>query len=429
MASQLPSNDRPSIAILGAGISGLALAIGLIKRNIPCTIYEAADKFSTIGAGIGLGPNSLAAMDLIDPAFRTKYDSASTANEREEFKNSIFDALCVEEGLGANRGWHRGLVGAPYFERSSAHRKDLLDIMVGFIPPGTVKFSKKSVEIKQVGSKVVVHFADGEQVCVDTVIGADGIRGISRKAVLGESFPELVSPKYTGTYAYRGILPMEDAKKILGEHGGDAKWFMGHGKGLAIYPISKGTHENFVFFVRDGQTTWEDESGSSVSCWKGEMIADLADFDRRLKMLLHWAQLLRWPLFHHPRTPTYFKRRVCIIGDAAHAMTPYQAAGAGQGLEDAVVLAHLLALVERADELESAFQIYDDTRRPRADRAVATSEEAGSLYMFSNADIGDDMGKIVENANQRLHWLWQHDLPAELEHIERRFLSTVESSR
>lgn len=355
MTSPLPAQPSPRIAILGAGISGLALAIGLTKRQIPCKIYEASNKFSTVGAGIGLGPNSLAAMDLIDPAFQAKYDSVKTANKDPAFKHSIFDVLYAEEGLGEKRGWLSGLVGAPYFERSSAHRKELLDIMVEFIPAGTVEFDKRAVEVGEMERKFVVSFAHGEQISLDAIVGADGIRGISRRAVLDCSVPNFVSPKYTGTYAYRKIIPMEEAKGILGEHAGNAKWFMGHGKGVVTYPISKGTQMNFVFFVSESRGSWLEEIGSSVACTKDEMRADFTNVDSRLKRLLNWAQPLRWPLFHHPETPKYFEGHVCIMGDVAHAMTPYQAAGAGQGLEDAVVLAHLLSMVKRADELDAAF--------------------------------------------------------------------------
>lgn len=63
------SKERHTIAILGAGIGGLGLAIGLSKEKVPCTIYEAALEFSTIGAGVGLGPNALLAMSLIDESF------------------------------------------------------------------------------------------------------------------------------------------------------------------------------------------------------------------------------------------------------------------------------------------------------------------------------------------------------------------------
>ncbi|KAI1400477.1 mannitol 1-phosphate dehydrogenase [Hypoxylon fuscum] len=409
----------PSIAILGAGIGGLALAIGLIKRNIPVTVYDAAKQFSTVGAGIGLGPNSLNAMDLIDSRFRQQYERVKTSNERPEFEHSIFDALYAEEGFGEKRGWIRGLIGAPYFTRSSAHRKDLLEIMESFIPEGTVKFGKRAQSVEQVGDKVFITFQDGMIETADAVIGCDGVKGITRRTVLSEIAPQEIEPTFCGMYAYRGIISMERAKKILGTHAGDAKFFMDKGKAVAIYPISQGREENFVFFVEDPKTWLHGDT--AIPCTREDMIKDLEGFDSRLIKLLDDARPLRWPLWHHPKTSAFYKGRICLVGDVAHASAPHQAAGAGQGLEDAAVLSHLLALVKTPDELEIAFRVYDATRRPRAQKVVLTSFEAGLIYTWRGSDTGDDMSKIVVDANQRLHWIWQHDLKADIEKAENEF--------
>ncbi|KAI0007453.1 hypothetical protein F4779DRAFT_629107 [Xylariaceae sp. FL0662B] len=403
------------IAILGAGIGGLALAIGLIKRNVPVTIYESADRFSMVGAGIGLGPNSLRAIDLIDPRFREQYEKAKTENEKPEFEHSIFDALYAEDGFGEKRGWTRGLVGAPYFRRSSAHRKDLLTIMESFIPKETVKFRKRAESI-EVEDKVIIRFQDGEVVKVDAAIGCDGVKGMTRQVVLGDIAPEEVSPTFCGMYIYRGIIPMDKAKEILGTHAGDAKWFMAQGKGLAIYPISKGKEENFVFFIADPKP-WT-HGDNRIPCTKEEMLKDLEGFDPRLLRLLDYASPFRWPTWHHPKTTTFFKGHICLLGDVAHASSPHQAAGAGQGLEDAVILSHLLSLVKSPEQLEIAFKVYDAIRRPRAQKVVSTSFEAGVLYTWRDPQIGDNMNKIVENANQRLHWIWKHDLQADIKRAE-----------
>lgn len=414
------------IAILGAGISGLALAIGLLKRNVDVTIYEAASDFSPVGAGIGLGPNSLKAIDLLDHRFRALYESASTANERLEFAHSVFDALYAEPGFGKKRGWVRGLVGAEYFTRSSAHRKDLLEIMKGLIPEGIVKFDKRAEQIVQADGEVTIRFHDGETVVVDALVGCDGIKGSTRKAVLQDLHPDEVAAKYCNMYIYRGILPMEDAKRILGEHAGDAKWFMAEGRGVAIYPISKGREENFVFFVHDSKP-WVGKQ-EAVDCSKDDMIEDLHGFDERLIELLDWAKPLRWPIFHHSDTPCYYNKRICLVGDVAHASSPGQAAGAGQGLEDAVVLANLLPLIRWPAQIETAFELYDSVRRPRAQDVVKTSQEAGEMYVWQNPSLGGDMEKIVENANHRLHWIWQHDLEGDVKKAETMFLDRIKSS-
>lgn len=410
-----------SVAILGAGIGGLALAIGLAKRGISATVYEAADDFSPVGAGIGLGPNSLQAIDLLDPRFRSLYEDAKTENERPEFEHSVFDALYAEEGLdfGAELGWKRGLVGAPYFSRSSAHRKDLLNIMMSFIPERNVKFGKRAKEMENVGCKARVTFEDGETILVDLLVGCDGIKGLSRRAVLQPIAPDQVRARYCNMYIYRGILPMADVKEILGDHGGDAKWFMSRGKSLAIYPISKGREENFVFFIHDPKP-WEGAQEVRETSHEA-MRLDLAEFDTRLLRLLDWAKPLKWPIFHHPSTPTYYNGRICMLGDVAHASSPGQAAGAGQGLEDAVVLSHLLSITTSTDQIPRVLKVYDSIRRPRAQRVVQTSQEAGEMYVWNLPEMGNDMQKIVDNANHRLHWIWQHDLAADVQLAEDLF--------
>lgn len=421
-------DSKHDIAILGAGIGGLALAIGLSKRGIPVTVYEAATEFSPVGAGIGLGPDALQAIDLLDPSFRLLYESAKTENEKSEFEHSIFDALYAEEGLdfGEKLGWSRGLVGAPYFTRSSAHRKDLLNIMKSLIPEGIVKFGKRAVEIVQTDDKVTVSFEDGETISADALVGCDGIKGMTRRAVLQNVAPEEIPATYCNMYIYRGIVPMEDAKNILGKHAGDAKWFMSQGKGVAIYPISKGKEENFVFFVHDPEA-WQGAQ-EAIECTYEEMLADLASFDRRLLKLLDWAKPLKWPIFHHPNTQTYYHGRVCLLGDVAHASSPGQAAGAGQGLEDAVVLSHLLSLTTSKNQIPILFEAYDAVRRPRAQKVVQTSQEAGEMYSWNSSSIGSDMQKIVNNANNRLHWIWQHDIKADVKRAETIFHESIRAS-
>ena len=137
-------------------------------------------------------------------------------------------------------------------------------------------------------------------------------------------------------------------------------------------------------------------------------------------------------MFHHPRTSTYHKNLVCLLGDSAHASLPNQAAGAGQGLEDALILSRVLDRVyttsteaatpsEISKAFRAAFEAYDDIRRPRAQRQVDTSVECGLLYNLSHPEAGDDMQKTVDNMNRRFDWLWNHDLDEDAEIAVRRF--------
>jgi len=293
------SNTQPfTLAILGAGIGGLALSIGLRKQNVACTIYEAAPKFDAVGAGIGLGPNALKAMELMDPTFAQMYDAIKVGNTSPERQHEQIEILGAEEGFGKLRGWEGGSVGHEKFERSSAHRKALLEVMESLVPKGTVKFGMRVVEIRQKDGKVEMRFEGGETVRVDALVGCDGIKGMTRKAVLEERYPEEVPAKYTNTYVYRGIVPMEKAREIMGVYAEDARWWMMEEKGWAMYPISQGREANIVAFIMDRKPWVGEQASREVS--REEMLAEFVGYDKRLQRLLDvsWSYTSSFRIAH-----------------------------------------------------------------------------------------------------------------------------------
>jgi salicylate hydroxylase len=130
---------------------------------------------------------------------------------------------------------------------------------------------------------------------------------------------------------------------------------------------------------------------------------------------------MKWPLFHHPDTPTYYNGRLCLLGDSAHASSPSQAAGAGQGLEDALILSKVLGLVSDPCQVDAAFQVYDAIRRPRAQAVVRESYEVGTAYYLVHPDFGDDLQKITDEANTRLPKIWWYDLEGDVKKAEKSF--------
>jgi salicylate hydroxylase len=121
-----------------------------------------------------------------------------------------------------------------------------------------------------------------------------------------------------------------------------------------------------------------------------------------------------WALFDHPPASTYYKGRFAILGDAAHASTPHQGAGAGQAIEDAYVLTHLLGQVDSVEDIEDAFRAYDTVRRPRSQKVVTTSREVASLYEFEDETVGTDLDLIRKKLEMRYDWIWDEDLPQQL---------------
>ena len=136
----------------------------------------------------------------------------------------------------------------------------------------------------------------------------------------------------------------------------------------------------------------------------------------------------QWAIFEHPHISTFYRSRVAILGDAAHASTPHQGAGAGQAIEDAHVLAELLGdhRVQSARDVEAAFQAYDEIRRPRAQRVVTSSKENADLLCLCLNGVGDDETKLKATFQERMRWLWDLDVQDQVEQARQKMMSYLQ---
>lgn len=102
--------------------------------------------------------------------------------------------------------------------------------------------------------------------------------------------------------------------------------------------------------------------------------------------------------------PQFYKGRVCVTGDAAHATSPHHGAGAGFCVEDSLVMAELLAddRVTTASELEAVFAAFDATRRDRSHWLVQSSRFIGDCYEWRAEGVGRDFSKIEHEINTRV---------------------------
>lgn len=122
-----------------------------------------------------------------------------------------------------------------------------------------------------------------------------------------------------------------------------------------------------------------------------------------------------WALFDHLPAASYYRGRVAILGDAAHASTPHQGAGAGQAMEDAFIMSELLAdvRIKRPTDIPAAFRAYDAVRRPRSQQVVTTSRAAGELYGLQGP-AGSDLELVRADLLGRYQWIWENDLAEQL---------------
>lgn len=455
MATSTPPSSTSTthpIAIIGGGLGGLALAIGLLKRNIPVRIYESTAAFSEIGAGVTFGVNSVAALRLVDERLLEGYRRHATFNEDEERKGTFLSLRWGVDGRGGKGGGEEGgseegesaKAGDLLFHleekwnpqlaqsmgvkpRSCIHRARLMEELVSLLPPDITTFSKTFVRAEDLDSRTVkVHFSDGTSILASAVIGCDGIKSKVRDFISPPNAPANIQPSYAHESAYRAVVPRQEAEASLGAHLAlNGQIYCGYGGYIITYPISHGAYINMVLMPHDDNTHNNPVNTTSHDEWTVPTTAlDLrAQFAGWFEPLIDLAarHLLpsKWRLFDLHLDQPYFRHRVCLLGDSAHASTPHLGAGAGMAMEDAYVLSSLIAEVRQGvndndddddDGISRAFWAYDKVRRPRTQQVVKRSREVYLGYAFMLQGVGDDVDKLKGRVEEAFKWLWHEDL-------------------
>jgi salicylate hydroxylase len=181
--------------------------------------------------------------------------------------------------------------------------------------------------------------------------------------------------------------------------------------------LQRGVADRRSVVAFSSRRTWTD-SNWVVQTSREDLREDFKRWSPTVRALMENLQKPDiWALFNHPAAPTYFSTSplICLVGDAAHASTPHQGAGAGMCIEDAWILCQVLSQCRSKDNIAKAFRAYDAVRRPRSQKMVETSREAGKMWDFEGENIGDDLEKLERNAVTRMGWIWDHEIARDLE--------------
>ncbi|GAQ05222.1 salicylate hydroxylase [Aspergillus lentulus] len=416
-----------TVAIVGGGIGGLALAAGLLRRNVPVQIYEAAPAFKEIGLGLTIGPAAHRAMPLIDPQIREIYDSLITTHADspgyERFKQTWFEVVWAS---GPKSGQTLMDLKALPSGQTTVRRADFLDALVGLIPSEIVHFGKRLIKLVESPTGVDLYFEDGISATADVVVGCDGIHSKVMEFMLPDEYEQSI-PRYSGMYGYRAVLDMETMVEAVGDHRARvATMYVGDGAYGISYPIMRAKKVNVGLYVLHDR--WNNEAWVRPAS-KEDMRRDMRHMGEYVNRLVEYMpDPSQWAIFDHPHLSTFARSRIAILGDAAHASTPHQGAGAGQAIEDAHVLAELLGdsrVIEARDAL-AAFQAYDAVRRPRSQRVVTSSKENAYLLCLRLDGVKDDEGKLMTTFEERLRWLWDIDIQDQAERARQIMVEQME---
>lgn len=394
-----------NVIVVGGGIGGLAAAISLRQAGHRVTVLEQARQLSAIGAGITLAPNATAALDRLGVSARLAGFAVSpTRMVRRRWQDgTTLGSVPLSDEV-------KRLTGSPYWH---VHRADLHLVLreAAEAAEGTgeraslrLESTVIAVEAGDPGPAVVVT-EDGARYPADLVVGADGIHSVVRSTLLGADRPE-----YSGDVAYRALIPRQafqaaDELASMFSEQVLANW-LGPGRHLVHYYVRGGSVLNVLAVVPGDENT---EESWSIPGEVRDLLATFSGWDRRLLGLLSLIEATnRWALYDRKPLDTWVAGRVALLGDACHAMLPYQAQGAAQALEDAIVLRRLLTGVDR-DGVASALKQYQEVRRPRAAKVQTGSRGNRMLFHFPDGEeqrLRDAALASGEGEFASLGWLW-----------------------
>jgi salicylate hydroxylase/6-hydroxynicotinate 3-monooxygenase len=356
------------VAIIGAGMGGLATAAALRRVGIDVTVYEQASRFTRLGAGIQVGCNAMKVLRGIGLEERMRSQSfyPRSWNNRDWKTGEVkFDMIFGESA--------EAKFGAPYL---LAHRGDLHEALASAVPDECVRLNHKLVGLDQGSDGVRLSFADGGSAMADAVVGADGVHSIVRDILFGES------PAYfTGRIAYRTTYP---ASLLGGGKIDDCTKWWGEDRHIVIYYVKPDRSE--IYFV-----TSQPDPNFHIESWsaKGdvkELRASFEGFDRQVgKVLDACPDVHKWAIMDRDALSRWAEGNVTLLGDACHPMTPYMAQGAAMAIEDAAVLSRCLDGVAREGVTE-AFRRFEATRKERTTRVQETSRKNIWLKERTNGD-------------------------------------------
>ncbi|WP_329370088.1 FAD-dependent monooxygenase [Streptomyces sp. NBC_00669] len=342
--------------VIGGGIGGLTAALALHLRGWRTTVLERADTLAPVGAGIALAPNGLRAFDTVGLGAELR-------------------ALGAWQGDGGMRSpsgrWLARTSSAAAAERFGGpivlvHRAELIGRLAARLPSGALRTGSAAQLLDEGdpdGRPAVVRTVDDREFTADLVVAADGIHSRVRSAL----FPSHPGPAYSGFTSWRTVVAAPAEPFAPHE-----TW--GAGRLWGTQPLADGRVYAYAAALAPpgGHGTGPDGE-------RGELRERFGRWHQPVPAIIAAAapaEVLRNDLHHlHEPLPAFHRGRTVLLGDAAHAATPFLGQGGNQAVEDAVVLAYHLAGAETGAALAS----YTAARLPRTTSVVASSARVARL--------------------------------------------------
>jgi salicylate hydroxylase len=384
------------VAIVGGGVGGLTAAIALARKGIECKVYEQAPSITAAGASLQLGPNALRLMDELGLLPRLR--EIGVLPEAVDFVRWTDGSRLLHVPLGPAMEEH---FEAPQLD---FYRPDLHRVLLETLAPDTVVAGAAVLALEQSSSGVTMRLQDGRELSADLVIAADGIRSRIRQQFTGAD-----APVFSGTVVYRGVARRRDVIDLHPERV-NFYWLGPYRHGVS-YWISAGTL--LAVNCAAQHADWSRESWT-LEAPAQEALEHFEGWDETLRERIRCCgTMLRGAVFVRRALERWSFGRVALLGDAAHAMEPFQAQGAAQAVEDAYVLAECLAA--EPEHPAPALRRYETIRMARAAELQTSSHAAAESFYLPDGEEQRARDASYANLPETLPWgtrqrIWEYDV-------------------
>ena len=381
--------------IVGCGVAGPSLAIMLRRIGIDSEIYESEKNTSDFGI-LSFTPNAVRSVNTLGIHDMLQADPSPNVYfyKHNGKKIKMPDMLTELKKANADRGM--------MLRRSHVIETLSQKAIQEEIP---IHFEKKLVDILEEDNHVVAIFSDGTQAKGDFLIGCDEPFSKTRKITM----PETSTPTYSGRI-WIGV----DADNLVQHNFSPNAFHMTFGKkvysGTLVFSDKKTIWWTNVPCPKDKLQEFKSLSPEDLTKKLLELHRD--DHELILKFIKSTKNRhIRIPLYVIPHLNTWHKGRVCLIGDAAHATSPFIGQGAAMAMEDAIILAMCLRDIP---DWNNAFEKFEKLRKERTEKIVKTSEQSGK-FMTSTNPIGKLFRRmllptLIKSYTKRMDWIFSYKI-------------------
>ena len=354
------------VLIAGGGIGGLTTAIALRHQGIDALVLEQAEVMNEIGAGIQIASN--AAIVLREIGLESAIRAVGVKPQSYDYRDLRSGRMLYKAPLGDEAA---ARYGAPMY---NIHRADLIQILFDAVPPAAKRLGARCTEVAQDKDGVEVRLQTGETIRGDVLVGCDGIHSVVRQHLRG-----VEEKHFANILMWRSLIPAERLESLgLPECGN--YWF-GPGRTLITYWVRPRKLYSVLASVPAHEVQRESwtESGDI-----SEMLRSFDDAEPRARAMLEQCKsTFITGMYYRDPIDSWTAGRITLLGDAAHPMVPFLAAGAGQSIEDAWTFARVLS--RRQHDVPGALLEYEHRRLPRTTRIQAGARAAVKLMHESDA--------------------------------------------